>query len=67
MKSKFSIICASFFFVLSFCSFKIADDIDRKYKIAFNRARKTGVKILCYDCKLCDEEIKLNKQINYEQ
>ena len=43
--------------------FKIAEDIDEKYKFAFNEAFKSGVKILCYDCKLCDEEIKLNNQI----
>ena len=48
-------------------SFKIARDIDEEYKIAFSKALKTGVKILCYDCKLNSEEIKLNKQINYEQ
>ena len=34
---------------------------------SFVKALKTGVKILCYDCKLNSEEIKLNKQINYEQ
>ena len=28
-------------------SFKIADDIDREYKIAFNEALKNGVKMLC--------------------
>ena len=44
-------------------SFKIAEDIDEKYKFAFNEALKSDVKILCYDCKLCDEEIKLNNQI----
>ena len=48
-------------------SFKIAKDIDERYKIAFSKALKSGVKILCYDCKLNSEEIKLNKQINYEQ
>ena len=48
-------------------SFKIAKDIDEDYKIAFVKALKTGVKILCYDCKLNSEEIKLNKQINYEK
>ena len=48
-------------------SFKIAKDIDEDYKIAFVKALKNGVKILCYDCKLNSEEIKLNKQINYEQ
>ena len=45
-------------------SFKIAEDIDRNYKIAFDRARKTGVKILCYDCKISNEEVKLNSQID---
>ena len=48
-------------------SFKIAKDIDDEYKIAFSKALKSGVKILCYDCKLNSEEIKLNKQISYEQ
>ena len=46
--------------------FKIAKDIDREYKIAFNKALKKGVKILCYDCKLSNEEIILNNQINYD-
>ena len=46
--------------------FKIANDIDEKYKIAFTKALKSGVKILCYDCKINNEEIKLNNQINYE-
>ena len=45
-------------------SFKIADDIDKEYKIAFDKAKKTGVKILCYDCKIDLEEVKLNKLIN---
>ena len=48
-------------------SFRIAQDIDEEYKITFNKALKNGVKILCYDCKLNNEEIKLNNQINYEQ
>ena len=47
-------------------SFKIAEDIDQKYKIIFNEALKNGVKMLCYDCKLSNEEIRLNNQINYE-
>ena len=45
-------------------SFKIADDIDKNYKIAFNKAIKAGVKVLCYDCKISNEEVKLNDQIN---
>ena len=47
-------------------SFKIAKDIDEEYKIAYDKALKNGVKILCYDCKLSDEEIRINNQINYE-
>ena len=47
-------------------SFRIAHDIDEEYKITFNKALKKGVKILCYDCKLNNEEIKFNSQINYE-
>ena len=47
-------------------SFKIANDIDQEYKTAFNEALKNGVKMLCYDCKLSDEEIKLNNQISYD-
>tara|TARA_Y100000590_G_scaffold430163_1_gene543513 strand:+ start:304 stop:999 length:696 start_codon:yes stop_codon:yes gene_type:complete len=47
-------------------SFKIANDIDEEYKIAYDRAIKNGIKILCYDCKLNNEEIKINNQINYE-
>ncbi len=47
--------------------FKIANDIDEKYKITFNEALKNGVKVLCYDCKLTNEEIIINKQISYEK
>ena len=47
-------------------SFKIAKDIDQEYKNAFGEALKNGVKMLCYDCKLSNEEIRLNNQINYE-
>jgi len=45
-------------------AFKIAEDIDINYKIAFDKAIKAGVKILCYDCKINDEEVELNNQIN---
>ena len=47
-------------------SFKIAEDIDRDYKDTFVDAVKNGVKIFCFDCKLSNEEIKINKQIKYE-
>jgi len=45
-------------------SFKIANDIDQEYKNTLDEALKNGVKMLCYDCKLSNEEIKLNNQIN---
>ena len=48
-------------------SFKIASDIDKKYKEVFNEALKNGIKVLCYDCKLSDEEIIINKQVHYEK
>ena len=44
-------------------AFKIAEDIDINYKIAFDKAIKAGVKILCYDCKINNEEVELNNQI----
>ena len=47
-------------------SFRISKDIDERYNIAFSKALNGGVKILCYDCKLSNEEIKLNNQIYYE-
>ena len=47
-------------------SFRIAKDIDEDYKIAFDKALKKGVKIICYDCKISTEEIKLNNRINYD-
>ncbi len=47
--------------------FKIANDIDAEYKNTFDIALKNGVKILCYDCKLTNEEIKINNQISYEK
>ena len=47
-------------------SFRIAEDIDEEYKTAFDIALKSKVKILCYDCKISAEEIKLKNRINYE-
>ena len=47
--------------------FKIAKDIDEEYKNTFDAALKNGVEILCYDCKLNNEEIRINKQIYYEK
>ena len=47
--------------------FKIANDIDEEYKNTFDEALNNGVKMLCYDCKLNNEEIIINNQINYEK
>ena len=47
-------------------SFKIAEDLDLEYKNAFNKALNNGVKMLCYDCKLSNGEIRINNQISYE-
>ena len=47
-------------------SFKIAKDIDEEYKITYEKALNNGVKMLCYDCKLSNEEIKINNQIDHE-
>ena len=44
-------------------TFKIAEDIDKNYKIAFDKAKKSGVKILCYDCHINHEEVILNRKI----
>ena len=48
-------------------SFRIAKDIDDEYRIAYEKALKSGVKVLCYDCKLSDEEIKINNQIKHDK
>ena len=47
-------------------TFKIAKDIDEEYKIAFDNAVKNNVNILCYNCKINNKEIKINKKISYE-
>ena len=43
---------------------KIAEDIDSEYKVAFNHAKKLGIKMICYDCKMSLQEIKLNQKID---
>ena len=44
-------------------SFKIASDIDKQYDLTLKDALNSGVKLLCYDCKLNDKEIIINNQI----
>ena len=48
-------------------SFKIASDIDKQYDLTLKDALNSGVKLLCYDCKLNDKEIIINNQIKYEK
>ncbi len=43
--------------------FKITDKIDIEYKNTFIKAKKKGIKILCYNCKLSPQEIKVNKPV----
>ena len=47
--------------------FKIAKDIDPEYKNTLDLALKNGVKLICYDCKLSSEDIRINNQIYYEK
>ncbi len=43
--------------------FKIAADIDLAYADALKKARKHGVEVLCYDCKLSADAIEINKPV----
>ncbi|WP_334129142.1 DNA/RNA nuclease SfsA [Sneathiella sp.] len=44
-------------------SFRLADDIDPAYAEAFDRAKAAGVEILCYDCHISAEEIRLGSPV----
>ena len=45
--------------------FKIADDIDPKYKKLLTFALKNNLKVLCYDCKFSTKGIIINKKIDF--
>jgi len=45
--------------------FKIADDIDPKYKKLLTLALKNNLKVLCYDCKFSTKGIIINKKIDF--
>ena len=47
-------------------TFTIANDIDPNYAIAFRKAVKNKLKILCYDCKFSPKGIKLNNRIKFK-
>ena len=38
--------------------------MSKDYKNAFDKAINAGVKMLCYDCKISHEGVKINSQIN---
>ena len=37
--------------------------IDKIYKFSFDKAKRLGIKILCYDCKIDTKKIELNNKI----
>ena len=45
--------------------FKIADDIDPKYKKLLTFALKNKLKVICYDCKFLSKGIIINNQVNF--
>ena len=48
---------------LGWNQFKIEENIDIEYKNTFLKVRKKGVKILCYNCKISPQEIKLDRPV----
>ena len=45
--------------------FKIAEDIDPKYKKLLTIALKNKLKVICFDCKFLTKGIVINKKINF--
>ena len=45
--------------------FKIAEDIDPKYKKLLTYALKNKLKIICYDCKFLSKGIIINNKVNF--
>ena len=45
--------------------FKIAEDIDPKYKKLLTFALKNKLKVICYDCKFLSKGIIINNKINF--
>ena len=44
-------------------SFKIAQDIDPSYFDNFEKARKLGIEVICYNCSFDNSQIKVNKRV----
>ena len=45
--------------------FKIAEDIDPKYKKLLTFALKNKLKVICYDCKFLSKGIVINNKVNF--
>ena len=45
--------------------FKIAEDIDPKYKKLLTFALKNKLKVICYDCKFSSKGIIINKKLKF--
>ena len=45
--------------------FKIAEDIDPKYKKLLTFALKNKLKVICYDCKFLSKGIIINNKVNF--
>ena len=45
--------------------FKIAEDIDPKYKKLLTFALKNKLKVICYDCKFSSKGIIINNKVNF--
>ena len=46
-------------------NFKIAEDIDPKYKKLLTYALKNKLKVICYDCKFLSKGIIINNKVNF--
>ena len=47
--------------------FRIAKEIDEKYNSNLKKAIKSGVEILCYNCKFESNKIKIDKKLKFKE
>ena len=45
--------------------FRIAKEIDEKYNLNLKKAIKSGVEILCYNCRFKNNKIEMDKKIKF--
>ena len=66
--SKINIILIYLVFIIQredCTKFKIAEDIDPKYKKLLTFALKNKLKVICYDCKFLSKGIVINNKVNF--